>query len=526
MEQTAIRHEMSWHTRLLLHYDAWVTRSLGLPLLPGSVAGALRQAQAARYLQTLPPILVSAMLSAATIAVVALYYGWRLFPLAWASWVIATAWVGIARIRRVRERRGTDAPSQRFVARIILDTAIVAMPWAVLPIVVNPSVAPEMEVIIATMLAGLACAGVFIMAIIPSAGLLFLAMLMIGRIVQLGFTPLDHAVPNLVQQAMYGLALVLALRTMAQLFIEHVQASAVITSLGEEAEERASDEQRRRTQVQHLAGDFKETVSRPLQQMSQSVDQMNGAATQLSEISTTSRLGLEELLATVAETKGGMRLVEAESLRLSENIAMVLDAAHNTTALVQAAAAEVASSIAVKEQLGCAVRDIERIADLISDIARQTNLLALNATIEAARAGPEGKGFVVVAREVKLLASRTEAATEEISSRIKVVRSAAEDSLSASRTIGNSAKAIVNVSNDIIVAADLQASGVASIVEAVTQGVAAAERAALTIEEVASRTAQTLSQGAHVSEAAGHVDRSTRDLAGVVETFTAGIVAV
>lgn len=62
--------------------------------------------------------------------------------------------------------------------------------------------------------------------------------------------------------------------------------------------------------------------------------------------------------------------------------------------------------------------------------------------------------------------------------------------------------------------------------EAVTQGVVAAERAALTIEDVASRAAQTLSQGAHVFEAAGHVDRSTRDLAGVVETFTAGMVTV
>ena len=75
----------------------------------------------------------------------------------------------IARIRRVRERRRTDAPSQRFVARIILDTAIVAMPWAVLPIVVHPSVAPEMEVIIATMLAGLA--GTLVVGLLFCSGL-------------------------------------------------------------------------------------------------------------------------------------------------------------------------------------------------------------------------------------------------------------------------------------------------------------------------------------------------------------------
>lgn len=138
----------------------------------------------------------------------------------------------------------------------------------------------------------------------------------------------------------------------------------------------------------------------------------------------------------------------------------------------------------IVEQLGSDISDITSIIDSIQGIAEQTNLLALNAAIEAARAGEQGRGFAVVADEVRTLATRTKQSTQDIQDKVEALQKIASHVVDSILENRESAKSTIELATDAGTSLDAITSAVSSITDMVTQIASAAEEQSVVSEEV------------------------------------------
>lgn len=151
---------------------------------------------------------------------------------------------------------------------------------------------------------------------------------------------------------------------------------------------------------------------------SQINDAKNDAYKQNHEINTAAT-AVEEMSASIAEVARNATTAAAASQNVDKESQDGLKVVRNTIESISELASEVDKASTVIHQLDKDSESISLVLDVIRGVAEQTNLLALNAAIEAARAGEQGRGFAVVADEVRTLASRTQKSTEEIHSMIE-----------------------------------------------------------------------------------------------------------
>lgn len=213
-----------------------------------------------------------------------------------------------------------------------------------------------------------------------------------------------------------------------------------------------------------------------------------------------------EGLASTAER--GRRLAEAVATRAEQaslNVQTVASATQQLSASILEISSQVSRSVAVSSRateethrtaelmrrLSAAAEKIGDIIQLIQAIASQTDLLALNATIEAARAGDAGKGFAIVASEVKNLATQAARATEQIASQVATIQSATGESVSAITQFGATVKQMTDIATAVASAVEEQGAATAEIarnVEEAASGTAAVTREIDDVRAVAAET--------------------------------------
>nr|WP_295827247.1 bacteriohemerythrin [uncultured Azospirillum sp.] len=246
------------------------------------------------------------------------------------------------------------------------------------------------------------------------------------------------------------------------------------------------------------------------------------------------------LSATADRNRREATSVAGASQQANSSVQTVASAAEQLTGSIAVIGQQVVTSSAISTQaveasqkageridgLGQAAQKIGEVADLIAGIAGQTNLLALNATIEAARAGEMGKGFTVVAGEVKTLANQTAKATEEIARHIADVQEATRAAVAAIREIGTIVARSDEISTSIATAVQQQGAATGEIARSAGEAAEGTRQVSTSIDAVSGAALETERSADALLEAAGGLSQQAQGLRGMVDAFLVNVGAI
>ncbi len=258
-------------------------------------------------------------------------------------------------------------------------------------------------------------------------------------------------------------------------------------------------------------------TSQTLEATQQQQDQSHQVATAATEMTASSQEVAQNAELTSSETAKANQVGEESTSILNDSIAHINALAKNVSEM-EGILGEVAQDS----------NNIGNVLQVISDIAEQTNLLALNAAIEAARAGEQGRGFAVVADEVRTLAQRTHASTEEIRSTIQQLQGSIDNAVNSIKNGVEQANASVNDAdkmNDALAAITNNLSSISDmnhqIAAAASEQLAVAEDISSNITAVSDLAGSTATAAQKAAQDGQAIDRLAEELQHYVSQFKA-----
>jgi methyl-accepting chemotaxis protein len=225
------------------------------------------------------------------------------------------------------------------------------------------------------------------------------------------------------------------------------------------------------------------------------------------------------------EASTNVEAVAGASEGLSQSIAEVGGHVKVAAAIAAEAAAQGERSNRSVQSLTREAHQIGEIVALIQKIAAQTNLLALNATIEAARAGDAGRGFAIVASEVKSLAAQTADATEEIRGQIGAVQAETDNAAAAIRDMCGTIVRVNEMSSAVAASVARQTMATAEIARNADQAAIGTADVSRTITGVTAAAGETGQAAVQVLESSSELAKQAERLRMEVERFLANVRA-
>ncbi len=287
-----------------------------------------------------------------------------------------------------------------------------------------------------------------------------------------------------------------------------------VTVIRQNAEQKARDEAETKIEQDQIAARQRKA------DMVRLADDFEGAVGEIVETVSSASTELEASAGTLTSTAERAQeltiMVAAASEEASTNVQSVASATEEMASSVNEISRQVQESARIAgeavhqahrtndrvSELSKAAARIGDVVELINTIAEQTNLLALNATIEAARAGEAGRGFAVVASEVKALAEQTAKATGEIGQQITGIQAATQESVGAIKEISDTIEKLSEISSTIAAAVEQQGAATQEISRNVQQAAQGTQQVSSNITDVQRGASETGSASSQVLSAA------------------------